>query len=70
MSWPFVESECPRCRYFAPFDQPVLEDNAFRYKIVGTCLHPRIGMQLFRRQLAEDERGAHCPCFAAKVGKR
>jgi hypothetical protein len=70
LSWPFLPGECPRCRYHEPFDEPVREDNTFGYEIVGLCLHPRIGMELFRRQLGEEDDGSHCPCFTRKRGSR
>lgn len=62
MSWPFGESECPRCRYFEPLDPPAYDDVG--YEIVGFCLHPRIATELFRMKT----RGAakDCPCFSAQ----
>lgn len=70
VSWPFLPGECPRCRYYHPFDEPIHEGNAFHYEIVGLCLHPRIGMELFRRQLATEDNDSHCPCFSEKRAPR
>lgn len=63
MSWPFLSHECPRCRYYRAYDEPRRDDTAFRYELVGDCLHPRIGMELFIRQLADESERGHCPCF-------
>jgi hypothetical protein len=62
VSWPFGESECPRCHYFERLDPPAYDDVG--YEIVGFCLHPRIGMELFRMRSRKSV--ADCPCFVAR----
>lgn len=64
MSWPYVPEECPRCRYLEPVDPPAYDDAG--YEIVGFCLHPRIGMDLFLFKKRPQTGLASCPCFRAK----
>ncbi|HZQ80730.1 MAG TPA: hypothetical protein VFB25_02005 [Gaiellaceae bacterium] len=59
-SWPFSPEECPRCRYLEPIDPPAVDDAG--YEIVGFCLHPRIGMDLFLFRQREQKMDS-CPCF-------
>lgn len=61
MSWPFIPAECPRCRYLEPIDSPAFDDAG--YEIVGFCLHPRIGMNLFLFKNRPLSGAATCPCF-------
>lgn len=64
MSWPYSPKECPRCRYLAPLDPPAFDDAG--YQIVGVCLHPRIGMDLFCFKQRDPETMQPCPCFREK----
>jgi hypothetical protein len=59
-SWPYLPGQCPDCVYLHPMVPPFVDDSG--YEIVGTCWHPRIGMELFRsdRSASADDR---CPCF-------
>lgn len=61
MSWPYSPNECPHCRYLHPLEPPAFDDAGF--EIVGFCLHPRIGMDLFRFQRRDPTTMDLCPCF-------
>jgi hypothetical protein len=61
VSWPYSPQECPRCRFFERLDPPALDDAG--YEIVGACLNPRIGMDLFVLRLRDPSTIDPCPCF-------
>lgn len=61
MSWPFSPGECPRCRYFEPFDPPDLDDSG--YEVLGLCRNPRIAMDLYRSRHPNATGMEPCPCF-------
>jgi hypothetical protein len=65
MSWPYSSRECPRCHYFARLDPPAFDDVG--YEIVGTCLNPKIGMDLFILKERDPEKMEPCPCFLKRV---
>lgn len=52
MPWPYMESQCPSCRYFEPFE-PELRDPDDGYVLPGACAHPHIAMMLFRTRRRE-----------------
>lgn len=64
MSWPYSPRECPRCRYLDPLDPPAHDDVG--YEIVGVCLHPRIGMDLFLFKQRDPNTMEACPGFCAR----
>jgi len=68
VSWPYGPSECPRCRYFEPLEPPGYDEAG--YEVVGFCLHPRIGMDLFLFKLRDQDSVDSCPCFRAKPKER
>lgn len=45
MPWPYMESQCPDCQYFTPFERPREDDQG--YAVPGACAHPSIAMELF-----------------------
>jgi hypothetical protein len=67
-SWPYLEAQCPHCRYFQAFAPPFVDDAG--YEILGFCRHPRIGMELFRPQRRRASESDRCPLFIARVGER
>jgi len=62
-SWPYVPAQCPRCRYIHELAPPFVDDSG--YEILGFCLHPRIGMELFRAKERTAGESGGCPCFVA-----
>jgi hypothetical protein len=65
VSWPYSSKECPRCRFFERLDPPELDDVG--YEIVGFCLNPRIGMDLFVFKQRDPDTMDPCPCFREKA---
>jgi hypothetical protein len=67
MSWPYSPRECPRCRYLARLDPPAIDDVG--YEIVGACLNPKIGMDLFILKQRDPDQMEPCPCFLERVAR-
>jgi hypothetical protein len=65
VSWPYSPKECPHCRFFERLDPPALDDVG--YEIVGFCLNPRIGMDLFVFKQRDPNTMDPCPCFREKA---
>jgi len=65
VSWPYSPKECPRCRSFERVEPPVRDDVG--YEIVGFCLNPRIGMDLFMFKRRDPNTMDPCPCFREKA---
>jgi hypothetical protein len=61
VSWPYSPKECPRCRFFERLEPPAFDDVG--YEIVGVCLNPRIGMELFAFKRRDPNTMDPCPCF-------
>jgi len=66
--WPYVPGQCPRCLYFLGVSPPYVDDSG--YEILGACRHPRIGMELFRRQKPQPSEPERCPLFLAQQHSR
>lgn len=64
MSWPYSPDECPRCCFLEPIDPPAFDDAG--YEIVGFCLQPKIGMDLFLFKKRDQTTMDPCPCFRKK----
>jgi hypothetical protein len=58
--WPYIPAQCPHCRYMHRFT-PFVDDSG--YEIVGSCRHPRIGMELFQRQTSQPSESERCPLY-------
>ena len=65
MSWPYIPEQCPQCRYLDAIQPPAFDDAGF--EVVGFCLHPRIGMELFLFANRAQTGLATCPCFRTRA---
>jgi hypothetical protein len=64
-SWPYIPGQCPDCHYFCAAAPAFVDDSG--YEIVGFCRHPRIAMELFRRQRQTGSATDRCPVFVARL---
>jgi hypothetical protein len=64
-SWPYIPDQCPDCHYFCAAVPAFVDDSG--YEILGFCRHPRIAMELFRRQREAGSAGDRCPLFVPRL---
>jgi hypothetical protein len=64
-SWPYMPGQCPDCAYFQPATPAFTDDSG--YETLGFCRHPRIAMELFRRQNPEPSQSERCPLFVPQA---
>lgn len=64
-AWPFVDRQCPHCRYFYAYEDGRTDDKG--YALPGFCRHPRIAMELFSSTVRDDFSKAGCSLYARGV---
>jgi len=68
-AWPFIDSQCPHCRYFYAYDPGRTDDKG--YPLPGFCRHPRIAMELFVPATRSDDFSqARCSLFVRGVSSQ
>lgn len=63
-SWPYLEDQCPHCRYFYAYPPATTDDAG--YALLGFCRHPRVAMELFISSERPDLGEGRCPMFVPK----
>jgi len=64
--WPFIDSQCPGCRYFYAYEPGRTDDKG--YALPGFCRHPLIAMELFIPAVRNDDFSkAGCSLFVQGV---
>lgn len=67
-AWPFIDSQCPHCRYFYAYEPDRTDDKG--YPLPGFCRHPRIAMELFVSVARYDLAKAGCSLFVRGVSSK